>query len=450
MYLKSNSYGMGRPDVRLGREVDSFAFVLLASAFLFSLLSIQLTAWIYYLYGKYITFYHYLFGVYFFFALGFIVQRRKLIDAYDKRIVLLAAYLIVIPSIFGSSNPTDVLVGVKNIAMPFILYFILKMVLPSQTSVYRFLRVVVFSSIISSFYCIFESINRTYEIWPSFWKFALYFIMDHRPGLTGYVETLVDLRTLIVRPLGIFLDIFSQGFLIIAGFLIVQICWSRVFSSILLLRVMISILLLGVAFSTAKTHIVILFILVLLLAIFAKRGNRIASSKGPITFTLVFIGMGLLFAAFFGRRIVEYLHLTGTGTFRIILDDMTGFIYHDMPALFALNPLRIVFGYGFGNDLAFLGEIHGFGRQIAVIGLFGLYFFWSVFFRVFRECYRAVRVSGCDNSDSDSRLFELGFFMTLALWLSFWHYSPLNVSNDFLAALILLIGNFAYRHNRGI
>src|SRR3989304_325982 len=243
----------------LRRAADSLwpsVQTLLDAAFFFSRLSIQLTSWTFYASGKYLPYYNLLIILYYA-AVLVICARAYRFVSYDLKILLIMLYLIAVPSALSGYGVTEVLIGLKYTILPFLLYFFFRTALDSMDRVRVFLRLIVLGGALTALYVISELLNRFPGLWPGFWLAAEGFIEAERPAYVNYIRDFIYLKSFLVRPLGIFLDIYSQGFVVIAALLAV-IVMGRTLVSDRAAALLQPLLVLGILLSTVKSYIVIL------------------------------------------------------------------------------------------------------------------------------------------------------------------------------------------------
>jgi len=426
---------------------------LLYAAFLFSLVSIQLTSWTFYATGKYLPYYNILIILYYAVILVLCGVAYRFVS-YDLRILLLMFYLFAVPSALSGYGITEILIGLKYTLIPFLLYFFFRTALDTMEEVRVFLRLIVFAGALTALYVIFELANRFTGIWPGFWLAAEGFIEAERPAYVNYIRDFIYLKSFLVRPLGIFLDIYSQGFLIMAALLITIIMGRAVISerAIFLLQ---PIFILGILLSTVKSYIVILVLSLMGLFLFNSWKLKDSGMRKRLISSALFLSATVLLTlAYFYKVLLHMfgrlLNLTtaGSATHEIIFDEMLFFFTKKLPYLLSHRPLNAMFGFGYGTELSLAGEAHFFGRQVAVMGIIGFALYWSI---IARSCREGLMAAGRQHvGDLERRLFLFGALMCMVLAATLFHYSPLNVCNNFVAAFMLYIGELAYGHNRGL
>lgn len=429
----------------------TFFFPLLQFTFVFSFISVQLTFWNFYLTNEYTPYYFALAIIYYFIIISIIFKYK--FETYDKKIILITLYLTTIPIITSAFNLRDIQMGLQAVAVPFILYFFLRFALNSHQKIYKFMRLIVYVGGLAVFYIIFEQVNRLTLFWPGFFETLMIFLQKHRIGL-GYLEDQMYGDKFIVRPMGIFFDLHSQGFIILTAFLIVFCLGDSLFKNKYVPRLLMGLMLFGIILSTVKTYILILIGLIFLSFLINRKyisTNKMENRKrSPVLFS-VFI---IVIAMFFFRDI--FVHLCenigvssqGTGTSGVIKEHVFDLIMKEIPGLFVADTFHALFGFGYGHSAESVmgGEAHFLGSHLAKLGIVGTFLYWGLFVRVIRECFRSIKRSS--KQGGDIGLFLLGFLICITLMLTLLHFSPLNVCGNFIAAFILFIGNLAFRHNR--
>jgi len=440
----------------LRRAADSLCpsvQTLLYAAFFFSLLSIQLTSWTFYASGKYLPYYNLLIILYYA-AVLVICARAYRFVSYDLKILLIMLYLIAVPSALSGYGVTEVLIGLKYTILPFLLYFFFRTALDSMDRVRVFLRLIVLGGALTALYVIFELLNRFTGLWPGFWLAAEGFIEAERPAYVNYIRDFIYLKSFLVRPLGIFLDIYSQGFVVIAALLAV-IVMGRTLVSDRAAALLQPLLVLGILLSTVKSYIVILALSLTGLLLFNAWRFRDGVMKKRLVSSIFVMSAAILFTlAYFYKALLHMfgrlLNLTtaGSATHEIIFDEMMFFFTKKLPYLLSHRPLNAIFGFGYGTELSLAGEAHFFGRQLAIMGVAGFALYWSI---IARSCKEGLRAAGARSiGETERRLFLFGSLMCMVLAATLLHYSPLNVCNNFIAAFMLYTGELAYGHNRGL
>jgi len=369
-------------------------------------------------------------------------------------------FLIVVPISTGF-NIFETFKTFKDIILPLIIFLFFRSYFRSFIKIDIFSNAVFIGGIICTIYLFLEFITKINGIGLNYWFKLVEYVDVYHPYVSNILESnttkflnndMDNIGVYLVsylRPSGIFLDIHTQAFVIMSAIFIL-------FSDIVNNRNMARwkwyyFLVIGLLLTTSTLYIISLIMISVLFYFKAYRQPQARSIYKKLYLTIFsIICIGLLLFPFYMK---QYLgHKIGLGVDQgsvldIIIDAI---IRLPLSILESMNTNLKTFLIGTGSSeiMVIGGEVHYLGELISFIGVIGTVFYLIPFSLPLINGLRILK--GYNKNYPVTPYFIFSAFLSIAIFATLFHYSPVNYCTIFLMGLCLFTGfqdNYFIRYN---
>ena len=383
-----------------------------------------------------------------------ILAKNIVFRRYDLLVFLPIIYIIFVTSLTGNYELNSFGVLYKNLLPPYIIYFFLRVTLTTLPGIYGFLKVIIYSGIITSFYVLLEVIQTIMRFWSSIIIAKYNYIDIHHPyylqihkRILAYYQNEIDLSSggFVFRPAGIFFDIHGQGFILLTALVVIIFTGEILRLKEKVIKPIAALISLSILATTSGTYIVLTLMVLSYIFVRKKYLARITSFiKNRLFYVIMslILSVVIIFIAFFDYfsifgRILGFTieGLSGKASHQIITTSFILFLFQTLPNYFTTETFSILFGFGYKGIPALGGEAHFLGEHITYIGIIGFLCYWIPILRSLFICRRCIRIPS-----QYRNLFMIGFLLSSCLIVTLIHYSPMNICTVFIIGFLLYIG----------
>ena len=339
----------------------------------------------------------------------------------------------------------------KDIMLPFLIFIFFRAYFRTERHLNNFSHAVFISGIICTFYIILEIFTKVNKIGLSVWFRLVDYANIYHPWVSNVMETNVtnflndnmsNIGVYLVsylRPNGIFLDVHTQAFVILSAIYVIysDIVNSRNRSKWKWLYFLV----LGVFLTTSTTNIITL-ILISIFFYFKTYNHPQTKKINKIFFKIIIsvLCIGVFVMPFYLKQYLGHkfgLGVEGNSVLQILIDALI-----ELP-LSILNLLETDFkGFLIGNgsmaENVIGGEIHYLGELISFIGVIGVIFYLTPFCVALINGFKIIKLYKYNINTTPYFLYTT--FFPISIFVTLFHYSPVNYSTIFLMGLCLYTG----------
>ena len=428
-----------------------FPITYLSFIYIFSLILIQLSFILYLFYGVNIPFQNFIvLNLFILFPLYILVYKVKY-NRYDLVIILSLLYFLIVLPISSGFNIFETFKSYKDIILPYIIYLFFRSYFKSFRRIQSFTNAVLIGGITCCIYLYLEFITKINKIGLDFWFKLVEYADIYHPWVSKILETNVtnflndnmeQIGVYVIsylRPSGIFLDIHTQAFVILSAIFILysdiinnknKTKWKWYY-----------FLIIGLFTTTSTLYIVTLILISILFYYKAYKQPKVKALNKKFYFSLFSIlCTGFVIFPFYIR---QYLgHKIGFGVDQTSVADIILDAIIKLPeSLFNLlvsNPKAFLIGTGSSELNVIGGEVHYLGELISFIGVIGTIFYLLPYFLALSNSLKIL--NGYNKNYSVTPYFFYTVFLTIILFASLFHYSPVNYCTVFLMGFCLYTG----------
>ncbi len=419
--------------------------------YIFSVILIQLSFFLYFLYGVNVPFQNLIIlNIFIFFPLYILIHRVKY-TRYDLVIIISLLYFLIVLPISSGFNIFEIFKSYKDIILPFIIFLFFRSYFKSYSRIHSFSTAIFFGGIICCTYLFIEFITKINRIGLKFWFKLVEYANTYHPWVSKILETnttkflnndMDQIGLYVVsylRPSGIFLDIHTQAFVILSAIFIL---YSDMINNRNKARwKWYYFLIIGLLSTTSTLYIIALIIISILFYYKANRGPQVKQISKKFYYAIFFvIFAGMILFPFY---LMQYLgHKIGFGVDQTSVADILFDAILNFPlSVFELsitNFKAFLIGSGSSEINVIGGEVHYLGELISFIGIIGTILYLLPYFMALLYGLRMLKAF--NNNYPVTPYFLYTAFLSIALLMSLLHYSPVNYCTTFLMGFCLYTG----------
>ena len=402
---------------------------------------------------------HFIYYGFFYFIILILLFESKKINWQkfpDMYCLLFISYLIIVTSTLSIINKfgvISILVGLKSIIIPFLLYFLMFFALTSQDKIKKFMRAIVLGAVFAACYSMLELSNRIFHFSP-FLEQAIYnYTVKVAPWATrwsGYAKTFG-----FERPLGIFFDLPSTAFFMAAGLVVIIIVGNNIGLRKRYINFLSILIFAGLLSSFSRLFIVIMLFFIFVLWFFKRKMFEVKDKiviRKKLNLLIAMLLLLFIVVFFWARTIITEIYfplinLSSTSTSQIIAKNLFDLISSDIWNLAEFSPFTFLFGVGFlssSEDFpatkGLTGELHFIRYHLSSLGTIGFALYSWIFIHCLFYLYKSIKSPRICNQE-DRPFYVCGFFLCLLYLFSFIHYGVGVFANNFIIAMVLFLTN---------